>query len=124
MNSVFRNKVGGVRVGYRAAGKEFSPCVVEINTIYDNTGPGLVEDAGKYEIQNSLFRYSGQMQSYFESTDYFQCAKCQDNEIYNNKESKNVSKFNMSFPYCSNCHKKCEPKRCGKCFTAVYCNKI
>ena len=95
-----------------------------MNTIYDNTGPGLVENAGKYEIQNSLFRNSGQMQSYFESTDYFQRAKCQDNEIYNNKESKNVSKFNMSFPYCSNCHKKCEPKRCGKCFTAVYCNKM
>ena len=123
MNRVFCNKVGGVRVGYRAAGKEFSPCVVEMNTIYDNTGPGLVEDAGKYEIQNSLFRNSGQMQSYFESTDYFQRAKCQDNEIYNNKESKNVSKFNISVPFCSNCRKRCEPNRCRKCFTAKYCNK-
>ena len=122
MNRVFRNKVGGVRVGYRAAGKEFSPCVVEMNKIYDNIGPGLVEDAIASEKQELLPTNLGQ--SYFVSPDqYFQCAKCQDNEIYNNKESKNVSKFNISVPYCSSCRKKCEPNRCRKCFTAGYCNK-
>ena len=117
INRVFR-KVGGIRVGYRARGK--SPCVVEMNKIYDNIGPGLVEDAFGYEKQ--LLR-TNLGQSYFVSPDYFQRAKCQDNEIYNNKESKNVSKFNISVPYCSNCRTKCEPNRCGKCFTAGYCNK-
>ena len=121
MNRVFRNKAGGVRVGYRAAGKEFSPSVVEMNKIYDNVGPGLVEDAMAYEKQNLMRTNLGQ--SYFVSPDYFQRAKCQDNEIYNNKESKNVSKFIISVPYCSNCRKKCKPNRCGKCFTAGYCNK-
>ena len=121
MNRVFRNKVGGVRVGYRAAGKEFSSCVVEMNKIYDNIGPGLVEDAGKYEKQELMRTNLGQ--SYFVCPDYFQRAKCQDNEIYNNKEGKNVNKFNISVLYCSDCRKKCEPKRCGKCFTAGYCNK-
>ena len=118
INRVFRSKVGGIRVGYRAGGN--SPCVVEKNKIYDNIGPGLVEDAIGYEKQ--LLR-TNLGQSYFVSPDYFQRAKCQDNEIYNNKESKNVSKFNISVPYCSNCRKNCEPNRCGKCFTAGYCNK-
>ena len=93
LNRVFRNKVRGVRVGYRAAGKELSPCVVEMNEIYDNIGPGLVEDAFAYEKQELLRKNLGQ--SYFVSPDYFQRAKCQDNEIYNNKESKNVSKLNQ-----------------------------
>ena len=99
MNRVFRNKAGGVRMGYQSAGEEFSPYVVELNKIYDNIGPGIVESAT------------------------FQSAKCQNNEVYNNKESENVSKLNFSVPYCSNCRTKCEPNRCGKCFTAVYCNK-
>ena len=116
-------KVGGVRVGYLVAGKEVSPCVVEANRIYDNIGPGLLEGANRYEIQKLQHTSNGQMKSYFDSPDYFQRAKCQDNEIYNNKESKKVSKFNISFPYCSNCRKKCELNRCGKCFVAGYCNK-
>ena len=120
INRIFRNKGGGIRVGYRAAGK--SPCVIEMNKIYDNVGPGLVEDAIAYEKQQLLRTNLGQ--SYFVSPDYFQPAKCQENEIYNNKESKNISKFNISVPYCSNCRKKCEPNRCRECFTAVYCNKI
>ena len=65
MNRVFRNKVGGVRVGYRAAGKEFSSCVVEMNKIYDNIGPGLVENAMVYEKQNLMRTNLGQ--SYFVS---------------------------------------------------------
>ena len=123
MNTVFRNRVGGVRVGYRAAGKEFFPSVVEVNKIYDNTGPGLVEGATVYEIQELQRTRDGEVKSHFESPGYFQRAKCQNNEIYNNKESKKVSKLNISIPYCSNCRKKCKLNRCGKCFTAGYCNK-
>ena len=123
MNRVFRNKVGGLRVGYRAAGKEFSPCVVEGNKIYDNTGPALVEGATKYERQEWQRTSDGRMKSYFESADNFQRAKRQDNEMYNNKESEKVSKFNICLPYCSNCRKKCKPNKCGKCCTAWYCNK-
>ena len=124
MNRVFRNRVGGLRVGYRAAGKVFSPCVVEDNKIYDNTGPGLVEGAVKDEIRQLQRTRDGQMKSHFESPDYFQRAKCQDNEMYNNKESKKASKFNICLPYCSNCRKKCKLNRCGKCFTAVLQQKL
>ena len=122
MNAVFRNKVGGVRVGYRAAGKEFSPCVVESNKIYDNTGPPLVEGAVRSE-RLELQRIRDDHKSRFESPDYFQHAKCRDNKMYNNEKSTNVSKLNISVPYCSNCCKKCKPNRCGTCFTAGYCNK-
>ena len=123
MNKVFRNKAGGVRVGYRAAGNEFSPCMVELNKIYDNIGPGLAEGGTRHEIEQSQCTNDDQVKSCFGSPDHFQRAICQDNEIYNNKESKNVSKFNISVPYCSNCRKKCKLNRCGKCFTAGYCNK-
>ena len=114
MNRVFGNKAGGVRVGCRAAGKDISPSVVERNKIYDNIGPGFVEGTTKYELQH--------LQT-VQTPVYFQRAKRRDNKIYNNKESANVKKFNVSIPYCSNCRKKCEPNRCGKCFTAGYCSK-
>jgi parallel beta-helix repeat protein len=123
MNKVFRNKTGGVRVGYRAAGKEFSPSVVELNKIYDNIGPGFVESATKSELRCSQNTNDDHMNSYLKSPNSHQSAKCQDNEVYNNKESKNVRKLNISVPYCSNCCKKCVSIRCGKCFAAVYCNK-
>ncbi len=37
-------------MGYRAAGKEFSPSVVELNKIYDNIGPGFVENVNTFEV--------------------------------------------------------------------------
>ena len=117
MNKVFRNKAGGVRVGYQAVGKEFSPCVVEVNKIHDNSGPGLVK---RLEMQQP--HCTNDVQSNFQARNYFQRVKRQDNEIYNNKENTNASKF-ISVPYCSNCRKICEPNRCGICFTAGYCNK-
>jgi tetratricopeptide (TPR) repeat protein len=123
MNRVFRNKAGGVRVGYRVAGKEFSPSVVELNKIYDNIGPGFLDNVSKCEIDGRPCNNVDLRKSYLKSPNSLQSAKCQDNEVYNNKESENVSQLNFSFPYCSNCRKKCEPIRCGKCFTAVYCNK-
>ncbi|CAB4039073.1 Small glutamine-rich tetratricopeptide repeat-containing alpha [Paramuricea clavata] len=123
MNKVFRNKAGGVRVGYRAAGEEFSPSVVELNKIYDNIGPGFVENIRKFEVDGRPSTNVGLRKSCFKSPNSLQSAKFQDNEVYNNKESKNVNKLNFSVLYCSNCRKKCEPNRCGKCFAAVYCNK-
>ena len=121
MNRIFRNKVGGVGVGYRAAGKEFSPSVVEFNKIYDNIGPGYVENEHTCEVGRSL--YTSRTLSYLESPNSLQSAKCQDNETYNNKERENVGTLNFSVPYCSNCRTECELKRCAKCFSAAYCNK-
>jgi hypothetical protein len=123
MNRVFRNKAGGVRVGYRAAGKEFSPSVVELNKIYDNIGPGFLDNVSKFEVDRRPETNVDLRKSYLKSPNSLQSAKCQGNEVYNNKESENVSKLIFSVPYCSKCRKKCEPSMCGKCFTAVYCNK-
>ena len=123
MNRVFRNKAGGVRVGYRVAGKEFSPSVVELNKIYDNIGPGFLDNVNKCEIDGRPSANIDLRKSYLKSPNSLQSAKCQGNEVYNNKESENVSQLNFAVPYCSNCRKKCEPNKCGKCFTAVYCNK-
>ena len=124
MNRVFRNKTGGVRAGYRAELKEFSPCVVAVNKIYDNVGPGLIEGAIGIDMKLPDRANDGQTMYYFALRNfYFPQTKYQDNEIYNNKESNNVSKVNISVPYCSNCRQKCEPNRCGKCFTAGYCDK-
>ena len=123
MNRIFRNKVGGVRVGYRAAGKEFSPSVVELNKIYDNIGPGFVENVHNFEVGGSPATNFDLRKSYLESPKSLQPAKCQDNEMYNNKERENVGTLNFSVPYCSNCRTKCEVKKCGKSFTAAYCNE-
>ena len=123
MNRVFRNKAGGVRVGYRVAGKEFSPSVVELNKIYDNIGPGFLDNVNKCEIDGRPSANVDLRKSYLKSPNSLQSAKCQGNEVYNNKESENVSQLNFAVPYCSNCRKKCESNKCGKCFTAVYCNK-
>ena len=123
MNRIFRNKVGGVRVGYRAAGKEFSPSVVELNKIYDNIGPGFAENVHAFEVGRSLYTNVDLKKSYLLSPNSLQSAKCQDNEMYNNKERENVGTLNFSIPYCSNCRTKCELTRCGKCYTAAYCNE-
>ncbi len=123
MNRIFRNKVGGVRVGYRAAGKECSPSVVELNNIYDNIGPGFVENVDQFVAGISPATNVDLRKSYIESPNSLQSAKWEDNEMYNNKGSENVGTLNFSVPYCSNCRTKCEVKRCGKCFTAAYCNK-
>ena len=123
MNRIFRNKVGGIRVGYRAAGKEFTPSVVELNKIYDNIGPGFVEIVHQFEVGGSRTTNVDLRKSYLVSPNSLQSAKCQHNEMYNNKERENVGTLNFSIPYCSNCRTKCELQRCGKCFTAAYCNK-
>ena len=95
MNRIFRNKAGGVRVGFRLAGQEFPPSVVERNEIYDNFGPGIAEGDCKFK----------------------------NNKIHNNKGTQDACLLNFAVSYCSNCRKKCEPMRCEKCFTAAYCNE-
>ncbi|CAB4038418.1 Hypothetical predicted protein, partial [Paramuricea clavata] len=97
MNRIFRNKAGGVRVGYRAAGEEFSPSVVELNKMHDNIGPGFVDStiATKLELVKGLQDTNDAddyMNSYLKSPNSHQSAKCQDNEVYNNKESENVKR--------------------------------
>ncbi len=67
VNRIFRNKVGGVRVGHRAAGKEFSPSVVELNKIYDNIGPGFVENVHLFEVGRSPSKNVDLMKSYLVS---------------------------------------------------------
>ena len=124
MNKVFRNKAGGVRVGYRA--EKSSPCVIEVNKIYDNIGPGFVENILHLsEVHGSDLGIIEQLRylTYLKFPRYLTPAKFQLNETYNNKENKNVSKLSLSVPYCSNCRKKCELKMCEKCFTSAYCGK-
>jgi parallel beta-helix repeat protein len=120
MNRVFRNKAGGVRVGYRAEGKEFSPSIVELNKIYDNIGPGFVENVRLSEVEGSEYKNDDLRKSFLKSVNCLQSAKCQDNEVYHNKEG---GMLNVSVPFCSNCRQKCEPEWCEKCFTSAYCNK-
>jgi parallel beta-helix repeat protein len=124
MNRVFRNKAGGVRVGYRAAGKEFPQSVVKQNNVYDNVGPGFVEDVNSFEVLPwALGKNEDLMKSYFTSPNSLKSARFQDNEEHNNKGSENVSKLNLSVPYCSSCRLDCTPKICKKCFTTAYCGK-
>jgi parallel beta-helix repeat protein len=126
MNRVFRNKAGGVRVGYRAAGKQFPRSVVELNNIYDNIGPGFVENVNSFEILLwALANNENMMKSYLKSSSSLKSAKFQDNEEHNNKENENDDKLNLSVSYCSNCRLSTKtPKICQKCFTTAYCGKI
>ena len=126
MNKIFRNKAGGVRVGYRAAGKEFARSVIELNKIYDNIGPGFVENVQIDEVHPlSLGKSIDLMKSHFKSPNSLKSAKFQDNEVHNNKENENGDKLNLSVSYCSNCRLSTKtPKICQKCFTTTYCGKI
>ena len=125
MNGVFRNKAGGVRVGYRAAGKEFLPSVVEQNKIYDNIGPAFAENVHVSELFPwAPTKNEDLIKSYLKSPDPFKSARVQDNEEHNNKENENVGKLNLSVPYCSNCRLECKPKMCQECFTTSYCSKF
>ncbi|XP_028392419.1 uncharacterized protein LOC114516987 [Dendronephthya gigantea] len=96
MNRIFRNNCGGIRLGYK---QKKGKTVVEKNEIYDNNGPGYVND-----VNNSQY---------------------QDNNLSNNMESENVGELDFSVPFCSNCHKRTvrNLNSCGKCFTAAYCNE-
>ena len=120
MNEVFRNKHGGVRVGKRWTGKEFPPSRVELNKVYDNFGPGIVDTINDFEDK----RLSATDTNVPETNSDYKSAKYDENVEYNNEERiiSNQSKFSSS--WCSGCKKKCGGmKLCGKCFTAGYCNK-
>ena len=95
MNNVSRNKTGGIYVG----GDNQNFIRVHGNKIYNNIGPGLLVEMSSPEEHSP---------------------QSQDNEIYNNKE---IGKLNLSIPYCSNCRKSCEMRKCEKCFTTAYCSE-
>ena len=114
MNQIFRNKCGGIRHYSAAEDKTFSLPVVELNTIYYNGGPGLMIDDKILKVAESRYmNYPNSVPS----------AKFQNNEMHHNKENENVSKLNLSVPYCSYCRVKCKPTMCEKCFTTAYCSE-
>jgi tetratricopeptide (TPR) repeat protein/GTPase SAR1 family protein len=120
MNEVFRNKRGGFRVGQRLAREGLRPSVVEMNKIYDNFGPGVVDTINNFED----VRLVGSDTDVSKTNGDYKSAKYNGNVEYNNEERliSNQSKF--SSYWCSGCKRKCENlKLCGKCFTAGYCNK-
>ena len=109
MNEVFRNKRGGIRVGKRRTGRKFPPSVVELNTVHDNFGPGIVDTINIFDgfLGNDC-----------------QSAKKNGNVEYNNEETIIVNKSKFSSSWCSGCNsKRNDLKLCGKCFTAGYCNR-
>ena len=97
MNNISRNKHAGIALH----GKDPQFFRIHRNKIYNNIGPGLM---GRFSPEEHPSQFQG-------------------NEIYDNKE---IGKLNLSIPYCSNCRKSCELRKCEKCekcFTAVYCSK-
>ena len=126
-NYVFRNKDGGVRVGYSAEEETFIPSVVELNRIYDNVGPGLIEEGNVLKVNgaNSAIReYGGQSSSNPSNIFDYDSLRKVENEVHNNKEiDDKVGPLNFCIPYCSNCRTKCKLKRCMNCLSSAYCNK-
>ena len=119
MNTIFGNKCGGVRVGKRLAVKDFPPSVVELNKIYNNLGPGYIENINTFE-DRSLFKRYVDLST---TTSDYKLAKTEQNSIYNNEERIIVDQSKLSSCWCSACYGKSEKlKSCGKCFTASYCN--
>ena len=94
MNNVARNKLAGISL----SGEDPQFFRIHRNKIYNNIGPGLVDMFSPEEHSS----------------------QSQDNDIYNKKE---IRKLNLSIPYCSNCRKSCELRKCEKCFTAAYCSE-
>ena len=120
MNDVFRNKRGGIRVGKRFAGKEFPPSVVELNTVHDNIGPGIVDSINNFED----FRVKWTDTDASNIHGDYKSAEYNQNVEYKNEESVIVNQSIFFLPWCSGCKRKCvDLKMCGKCFTAGYCSK-
>ena len=120
MNEVFRNKRGGIRVGKRFARKEFPPSVVELNTVHDNIGPGIVDTINGFEDP----RFIGSDKDVSKTHGDYKSAKYHQNVEYKNEESIIVNQSKIFSPWCSGCKRKCvDLKMCGVCFTAGYCNK-
>ena len=120
MNEVFGNKRGGIRVGKRFAGKEFPPSIVELNTVHDNIGPGIVDTINNFEDPrvNWTDTDASNIHGDYKSAEYNQ------NVEYRNEESIIVNQSFFFLPWCSDCKGKCvDLKMCGKCFTTGYCNK-
>ena len=119
MNKVFRNKRGGIRVGKRLAERKFPPSVVELNTVHDNFGPGVVDTINNFED----VRLVGSDTDVSKTGGDYKSARYDENVQYNNEERMIINQLEFSSSWCSGCRKKCEDlKHCGKCFTAGYCN--
>ena len=119
MNEVFRNKLGGVRVGKRLAEKSFRSSIVELNTIHDNYGPGYIENLNAFEDTRLLFN-DGNVSKV---GDDYKSAQFAQNIVYKNEELTIVNESKYLSSWCSRCFgKREELKMCGKCFTAAYCN--
>ena len=116
MNEVFHNKLGGVRVGKRLARKEFPPSVVKLNKVYDNYGPAYIDSINQFEEVQFFGVDLSKTSGNYKSANYV------DNTVYNNKEFIIVNPMKFSSSWCSACFGCDKLKRCGKCFTAAYCN--
>ena len=113
MNQIIRNKSGGVKIHLITEWKRLFPPVVELNKIYHNGGPGLLVDGKIIKAESQ----------YLNSSNSFQSAEFQNNEMCHNKENENDSKLNLSVPYCSYCRVQCKLTMCEKCFTTAYCSE-
>ena len=119
MNEIFGNKNGGVRVGKRLAGKKFPRSVIELNRVYNNLGPGCIENINKFEDFALFFRAV----DLSTTTDDYKLAKSEQNIVYNNEERIIADQPKLSPCWCSGCFRKSEDLiLCDKCFTASYCN--
>jgi parallel beta-helix repeat protein len=114
MNQIFRNKSGGVKIRCETEVTRLSPPVVKLNKIYHNGGPGLLVDGKIIKVAES---------QYLNSSNSFQSAEFQNNEMCHNKNNENDSKLNLSVPYCSYCRVQWKLTMCEKCFTTAYCSE-
>ena len=119
MNEVFRNKRGGIRVGKRRSGRKFPPSVVELNTVHDNFGPGVVDTINNFED----LRLFGTDTEVSKTGGDYKSARYDRNVQQNNEERIIANKLKFSSSWCSGCNGKCDDlKLCGKCLTSGYCN--
>ena len=120
MNEVFCNKRGGIRVGKRFARKKFPPSLVELNTVHDNFGPGIVDTINNFEDP----RLFGSDTDVSKTHGDYKSSKYDQNVEYRNEENIIINQSKFFSHWCSSCKGKCvDLKMCGECFTAGYCNR-
>ena len=114
MNEVHGNKIGGIRIGKRLVGKQYAATVVELNKISENLGPGYVNDIQNFE----------KLQLFTGGDSNFKSGKFIQNVEFKNEEKVAADEIKAPPSWCSGCFEKsADLKRCGKCFTAAYCNR-
>ena len=132
-NNVYRNKVGGIRVGKRQC-RDGEETVVEFNKIYDNVGPGIDEMVLSFEVL-SMPKYQmdtilrplvlGEVGDFSAYIPDLKSAKYRGNELTNNRElyGQKTAASVSPIKLCSYCRKEGDLQKCDKCFTAGYCGK-